>query len=130
MKGDQWVNIAFSCNGPVKNNGAEGEDDSGYKAPDIENSSADQDDDTHKFHGVAKFKTGLGVIGDGDKSHVQHGLGVKPSGFYSIFSQYDTSDNTQWRGEHIWSVHRGQTQAVNSKFKDQKLSDQRNVTGI
>ena len=23
-EGDQWVNIAFSCNGPVKNNGAEG----------------------------------------------------------------------------------------------------------
>lgn len=130
MKGDQWVNIAFSCNGPVKNNGAEGEDDSGYKAPDIENSSADQDDDTHKFHGVAKFKAGLGIVGNGDKGHIQHGFGVEPPGLYRIFSQHDTCDNAEWRSKHVGSVYRCQAQTVNGKFKDEKLPDERNITGV
>ena len=38
------------------------------KPQDIENGGADQDDDTHKFHGIAKFKAGLGVGGDGDRN--------------------------------------------------------------
>ena len=130
MKWDQRVNITFSCNGPVKDNGAEREDDSGYKAPDIENSSADQDDDTHKFHGVAKFKAGLGIIGNGDKGHIQHGFGVEPPGFYRIFSQHDTCDNAEWRSKHIGSVHRGQTQTVNSKFRMRSCQTRVNVTGI
>ena len=70
MKWNQRINITFTSNGPVKDNGAEGEDDPDHKAPDIKNGSTDQDDDAHKFHGIAKFKTGLGIVGDGDKSHV------------------------------------------------------------
>ena len=130
MKWDQRVNITFSCNGPVKDNGAEGEDNTDHKAPDIENGGADQDDDTHKFHGIAKFKAGLGVVGDGDESHVQHGFGVKPPGFHSVFSQYDTGDDAERGSKHIWGVYCCQPQAVNGKFQDQKLPDQGNVTGI
>ena len=129
MKWDQRVNITFSCNGPVKDNGAEREDNTDHKAPDIENGSADQYDDAHKFHGVAKFKAGLGIVGNGDKGHIQHGFGVEPPGLYRIFSQHDTCDNAEWRSKHVGSVYRCQAQTVNGKFKDEKLPDERNITG-
>ena len=86
-------------------------DNTDHKAPDIENGGADQDDDTHKFHGIAKFKAGLGVVGDGDESHVQHGFGVKPPGFHSVFSQYDTGDDAERGSKHIWGVYCCQPQA-------------------
>ena len=130
MKWDQRVNITFSCNGPVKDDGAEREDNTDHKAPDIENGSADQYDDAHKFHGVAKFKAGLGIVGNGDKGHIQHGFGVEPPGLYRIFSQHDTCDNAEGSGKHIWGVYRCQAQTVDGKFKDEKLPDERNITGV
>jgi hypothetical protein len=145
VKWDQRVNITFSCNGPVKDDGAEREDNADHKAPDIENGSADQYDDAHKFHGVAKFKAGLGIVGNGDKGHIQHGFGVEPPGLYRIFSQHDTCDNAEGSGKHIWGVYRCQAQTVDGKFKDEatksaslvttlkgdkKLPDERNITGV
>ena len=74
MKWNQRINITFTSNGPVKDNGAEGEDDPDHKAPDIKMAVQIRMMMRINSHGIAKFKTGLGIVGDGDKSHVQHGL--------------------------------------------------------
>ena len=77
----------------------------------------DQQHDPHEFYGITKFKIGLGIVSNGDKSHIQHDLGVKPSGVNGKFTQYQTGKNTEGSAQHVWRVQCGQSQAVDGKLQ-------------
>ena len=123
MKWDQRINITFSGDGFVEDDGAQGQNDAAPETVPVKEGSENQDQDSHKFQRVAQFEAGLGVIGDGNKGHVEHGLTVEPPGFYRIFPQNNTGNHTEGGGQHIGSIDSRQPQAVNGKFQYKKLPD-------
>lgn len=63
----------------VGDNGGEEQDDAGKIPPELENGSQDQVDQSEKLDGISEFITGMRVVGDGNKCHVQHDFGVELS---------------------------------------------------
>ena len=121
MKWDQRINITFSGDGFVEDDGAQGQNDAAPATLPVKEGSENQDQDSHKFQRVAQFEAGLEVICHGDESHIKHGFAAEPAGFYGIFSQNDTGDYAQRCGKHTGSIDGCKPQAVNGKFKEQKL---------
>ena len=117
LERNQRINIAFSGDGLVEDDGTNGKDDTDDKAPYVENSCEDQQDHTHEFQGISQFKTCLRVVSYGDESHVKHGFAVKPPGFNGIFSHDNTGDDTERSSQHTWGVDSSQPQTIDGKFQ-------------
>ena len=56
MERDQWIDIALSGYGLVKDNGTNGKQDTAHKAPEVKESRSYKYDYPHEFKGIAQFK--------------------------------------------------------------------------
>ncbi len=63
----------------VGDDGGKEQDDTGKVPPELENCSQDQVDQSEKLDGISKFIAGMRVVGDGNKCHIQHDLGIELS---------------------------------------------------
>ena len=67
--------------------------DSGKKAPEAQKAGQKQKQDAHEFYCIVQFCIGLGVVGNGYKSHIKHNLAVEPAGVDSKLSDHKTGDD-------------------------------------
>ena len=100
------------------------------QAPESGEGGADQKQNTHKFDRIVQLRIGLGIVGDRDKCHVQHDLGIEPSGIDGEFSDDQTGDDGERCTQHIRGMDGGQSKAVNGKLQDQELPEDRNVDRV
>lgn len=71
------VKVALTRYHLVCDNGDKEQDDACNIAPDLKQCSQYQVDQPEKLDGIAKLIAGMRVIGDGNKCHVKHDLGVE-----------------------------------------------------
>ena len=124
-EGNQGINVAFSGDGLIKDQGEEAEYGAQNESPQIEKCRYNQQKDAHEFQSIAQLIAGLGIVGHRDKGHVQHGFAVEPAGFHRILSQHNACDHTQRSGQHAGRVDCSQPQSVNGKFQNEQLKNQR-----
>ena len=79
MEWKQWVHIAFAREGFVCEQQNDVESYTSYKSPDVEQSCQHKQNYAQEFQAVTKLVARLGVVCDGDKSHIQYDLHRKPT---------------------------------------------------
>ncbi len=93
-KRDKRVEVTLPRYHLVCDNGDKEQDDACNIAPELKQCSQYQVDQPEKLDGVAKFIAGMRVIGDGDKSHVQHDLRIEPPALDGEFAKYQRRHDT------------------------------------
>lgn len=78
-KRNQRIEITLTGYHLVCDNGSKEQDNARNIAPHLKQRCQDEIDESEKFDGIAKLVTGVRVVCDGDKRHVQHDFCVEPS---------------------------------------------------
>lgn len=97
---DQRVNITFSRYCFVSHNAEDRNEDACNITIYMKSCCQADQDEPHKFQGIAEFKTNLRIVGDSHKCHVEHDLGIEPAGTDGIISENDAGHYTQGGTEH------------------------------
>ena len=93
-EGNQGINVAFSGNGLIKDQGEKAEYSTQNESPQIEKCRCNQQKDAHEFQGISKLIACFGLVGHREKGHVQHGFAVEPAGLYCVLPQHDSGDDS------------------------------------
>ena len=89
----QRIQVAFSGDCFIAEQGDEADQDAGGKAPDVKQGGENQQNDPQEFQGIAQLQAGLGIVGQDDEGHIQHGLGVEPPGADGKVADHQGCDN-------------------------------------
>ena len=81
----EWIEVALARYHLVGDNGCKEQDNTRKISPELEDGSQYQVDQPEKLDRITKFVTGMRVISNGNKCHVEHDLGVElSSGFIKL----------------------------------------------
>ena len=124
---DQRVEVAHAADRAVRGGCPHRDDKSCGKAPGIKERREQQKQYPEEFDRVAEFVAGLRVVGDRHEGRIQHNFRIEPAGFYGEIAEYQRSDDTERRREHVWRIDGCQAQAIHCQLQDQHLNHDRNI---